>query len=117
MDADEPAGLYCPDETEPEAMRVCTQVFEGLYRYTLGDTTPQPALAESCTPNEEADIWTCTLQDGVRFHDGSRLDSNDVVLSYAVQWDAGHPLHQGRTGEFRAFLDRFGGLLNTPAGP
>ena len=117
MDAKEPGGLYCADEIEREATRICTQVFEGLYRYTLGDTTPQPALAESCTPNEEADIWTCTLQDDVRFHDGSRLDANDVVLSYAVQWDARHPLHRGRTGEFRAFLDRFGGLLDTPAAP
>jgi hypothetical protein len=53
----------------------------------------------------------------VRFHDGSRLDANDVVLSYAIQWDAAHPLHLGRTGEFRAFLDRFAGMLNVPAAP
>jgi ABC-type transport system substrate-binding protein len=117
MDSTEPPGLYCPDETAPEAMRVCSQVFEGLYRYGLGETAPQPALAESCAPNEEADVWTCTLRDGVRFHDGTRLDASDVLLSFVVQWDADHPLHRGRTGEFRAFLDRFVGLLDTPAAP
>jgi ABC-type transport system substrate-binding protein len=113
----EPDGLYCPDEMAPEAMRVCAQVFEGLYRYRPADTTPQPALAETCTPNAEFDIWTCSLRADARFHNGSRLDANDVVLSYATQWDAGHPLHRGRTGEFRSFLDRFAGLLNTPAVP
>lgn len=113
----EPAGLYCPDETAHEALLVCTQLFEGLYRFAPGTANPQPALAERCTPNKDADIWTCTLQDKVRFHDGARLDANDVVLSYAVQWDAAHPLHRGRTGEFRPFLDRFGGMLNAPAKP
>jgi ABC-type transport system substrate-binding protein len=117
MQASEPEGLYCPDETAPDALRVCAQLFEGLYRHAPGETAHQPALAETCTPNEESDTWTCTLQPEVRFHDGSRLDANDVVLSYAVQWDAAHPLHRGRTGEFRAFIDRFGGLLNAPANP
>ncbi len=113
----EPAGLYCPDETTSEASRVCSQVFEGLYRYAPGDTNPQSALAKSCVPNDEFDIWTCTLQADVRFHNGARLDANDVVLSYAIQWDASHPLHRGRTAEFQAFIDRFGGLLNAPASP
>lgn len=117
MGETEPAGLYCPDETAPEASRVCSQVFEGLYRYTSGNASPEAALAKSCTPNADFDIWTCTLQDNVRFHDGSRLDANDVVLSFAIQWDASHPLHRGRTAEFRAFVDRFGGFLNSPASP
>ncbi len=112
MDALEPEGLYCPDETSPAAMRVCAQVFEGLYRYAPGSATPEPALAEACVANDELDTWTCTLRENVRFHDGARLDANDVVTSYAVQWDATHPLHRGRTGAFRAFLDRFGGFLN-----
>ena len=116
MQASEPEGLYCPDESAPDAWRVCAQVFEGLYRHVAGEAGHQPALAETCTPNDEFDAWTCTLQAGVRFHDGARLDANDVVLSYAIQWDAAHPLHRGRTGEFRAFLDRFGGMLNAPLG-
>jgi ABC-type transport system substrate-binding protein len=51
----------------------------------------------------------------VRFHDGTTLDANDVVLSFAAQWDAEHPLHAGREGRFQPFIDTFGGLLNPPA--
>ena len=50
-----------------------------------------------------------------RFHDGAALDANDVVLSYAIRWDAAHPLHHGREGTFQAFADRFGGFLHPPA--
>ena len=117
MDAAEPAGLYCADEVGLEALRVCAQIGEGLYRYQAGKATPEPALAEACSPSGEFDVWTCTLRPGVRFHDGARLDAADVVASYAVIWDAAHPLHRGRTGEFRPFLDRFAGFLHPPAAP
>jgi hypothetical protein len=36
------------------------------------------------------------------------------VLSYAVQWDANHPLHKGRDGSFTYFPALFGGMLNPP---
>jgi peptide/nickel transport system substrate-binding protein len=58
--------------------------------------------------------WTCALRKGVTFHDGASLDANDVVLSFAVQWDADHPLHHGREGRFQPFIETFGGLLNPP---
>ena len=40
---------------------------------------------------------------GVKYHDGATLDANDVVLSYAVQWDNNHPLHKGRDASFTYF--------------
>jgi peptide/nickel transport system substrate-binding protein len=110
-----PAGLYCPDETDDAALRVCAQVAEPLYRFDLPEPTLAPALARSCSPDKRQMTWTCTLRDGVQFHDGAMLDANDVVLSFAVQWDAANPLHRGRTATFQAFLDRFGGFLNAPA--
>ena len=70
-----------------------------------------------CTPDADLTVWTCTLRHGVTFHDGSPLDANDVVLSYAVRWDAAHPLHRGRQGTFQAFIDRFGGFLHPPVEP
>ena len=51
----------------------------------------------------------------MKFHDGADLDANDVVLSYAVQWDTQHPLHKGRTGAFEYFPGLWGGFLNPPA--
>jgi peptide/nickel transport system substrate-binding protein len=110
----EPGGLYCADETDGEALRVCEQVTEALYAYEVGGTEAIPALAEECAPNDDLDEWTCTLREGVTFHDGSTLDANDVVLTYAVQWDAEHPLHVGRDGSFTYFAALWGGFLNPP---
>jgi peptide/nickel transport system substrate-binding protein len=110
----EPGGLYCADETDGESLRVCEQITEALYSYEVEGTAPIPALAEECAPNDALDEWTCTLREGVTFHDGATFDANDVVLSYAVQWDAEHPLHIGRTGTFDYFSALWGGLLNPP---
>ena len=113
----EPGGLYCADETDSVAGLACAQSSEGLYGFDPVGATPTPALATACRPNKELTVWTCDLRTGVRFHDGATLDADDVVLSYAVQWDAEHPLHRGREGRFQPFIDAFGGMLNPPAGP
>ncbi|MGH2537207.1 MAG: ABC transporter substrate-binding protein, partial [Candidatus Promineifilaceae bacterium] len=60
-------------------------------------------------------VWTCTLREGVLFHDGSTLDANDVVTSWVVQWDFEHPLHTGNSSAFTYFSALWGGLLNVPA--
>ena len=111
----EPISLYCADETDGESLRACEQVTEALLAYEVGGTAVEPALATACTPNEDLTVWTCTLREGVTFHDGSTLDANDVVLSYAVQWDAAHPLHVGNTGAFSYFSALWGGFMNPPA--
>jgi ABC-type transport system substrate-binding protein len=110
----EPIGLYCADETDGETLRACEQVLESLLRYEVGTGTPIPSLATEYTASEDLTEWTFTLREGVTFHDGSALDANDVVLSYAVQWDAEHPLHVGRDGNFTYFSSLFGGFLNPP---
>ena len=110
----EPGGLYCADETDGEALRACEQMIESLYAYETAGTAAEPALAESCTPNTELTQWTCKLRAGVTFHNGATLDANDVVLTYAVQWDAAHELHKGRDGSFTYFSALFGGFLNPP---
>jgi peptide/nickel transport system substrate-binding protein len=110
----EPPGLYCADETDGESLRVCEQMTEPLYNYEVGGSAAVPGLATECKPNAELTQWTCTLRDGVTFHDGSTLDANDVVVSYAAQWDADNPLHKGRTGDFTYWPGLFGGFLNPP---
>jgi peptide/nickel transport system substrate-binding protein len=110
----EPISLYCADESDGESLRACEQTMESLYQYETGGFEAEPALAEECTPNDEATVWTCTLRSGVTFHDGATFDANDVVLSYAVQWDAEHPLHVGNTSAFEYFQGLWGGFLNAP---
>ena len=111
----EPIGPYCGDETDGESLRACEQINESLYAYEVGGTAAEPALAEECTSNEDGTLWTCTLREGVTFHNGAGFDANDVVMSYALQWDVEHPLHVGRVGDFAYFSALFGGFLNAPA--
>lgn len=114
MQSGEPSGLYCADETDGEALRVCEQIHQSLYSYEVGGTVAEPGLATECAANEDLTVWTCTLREGVRFHDGATLDAGDVVLSFAAQWDAAHPLHVGRDGSFTYYPGTWGGFLNPP---
>jgi ABC-type transport system substrate-binding protein len=110
----EPIGLYCADETDGESLRACLQTMESLYAYEVNGSEVVPSLASGCEPNDDASVWTCTLREGVTFHDGATLDSGDVLLSYAAMWDAAHPLHAGNTGQFEYFPGLWGGFLNPP---
>jgi ABC-type transport system substrate-binding protein len=107
----EPISLFCHDETDGESLSACEQVLEGLYGYgPNGETVP--ALAEECVPDEEGLVWTCTLREGVTFHDGSAFDANDVVASWSVGLDAANPLHVGNTGVFEYYAYLWGALMN-----
>jgi peptide/nickel transport system substrate-binding protein len=112
----EPGGLYCGDETDGESLRVCEQIKESLYAYETAGTATVPSLATECAPNDDLTVWTCTLREGVTFHNGAAFDANDVVASYAAQWDYQNPLHVGRVGDFAYWSAFFGGYLNPPPG-
>jgi peptide/nickel transport system substrate-binding protein len=111
----EPSGLYCGDESDGDALRICQQIFDSLYQYKVGGLDTEPALATSCDPSADFKTWTCKLRDGVKFGVSGELDANDVVDSYAVQWDAKNVLHTGNAGTWDYFPALFGGLLNPPA--
>jgi ABC-type transport system substrate-binding protein len=110
----EPISLYCADETDGESLRACNQVTEPLLNYEIGGTAVVPALAESYEPNDDLTEWTFHLRQGVKFHDGSTLDANDVITSLNLQWDAASPLHKGNTGAFTYWSGLFGTFLNAP---
>jgi peptide/nickel transport system substrate-binding protein len=113
----EPLSLYCGDESDGETLRACQQIREPLYKYG-GDTglQPVPALATSCTANSDLTEWTCALRPNVKFSDGSDFAADDVIASFAAQWDALSPLHVGRTGDFEYWASLIGqGYLNPPA--
>jgi ABC-type transport system substrate-binding protein len=101
LQSGEPASLYCADETDNNVLRMCSQIHESLYTIETGGTELVPSLATACEPNKSLTVWTCTLREGVRFHNGARFDAGDVRDSYAAQWDCAHPAHVGRSGLFR----------------
>jgi ABC-type transport system substrate-binding protein len=110
----EPISLYCADETDGESLRACAQVVEALYSYDQ-EGNVQPQLATECVPNDDLSVWTCTLRQGVLFHDGSTFDANDVVVSYTAGLDAASPLHTGNSGVFEYYDYLWNGLINAPA--
>jgi len=111
MQGAEPISLYCADESDGESLRACAQVIEGLYGYAP-DGTPVPQLATECSADDAGTTWTCNLRSGVKFHDGSDLDANDVVASFSAGLDASNPLHVGNTGAWTYYDYLWGGLLN-----
>jgi peptide/nickel transport system substrate-binding protein len=109
----EPISLYCADETDGESLSACQPVVEGLLGYDLeGGVIPK--LATDCTSNADATVWTCNLREGVKFHDGSDFDANDVVASWAVGIDAENPYHVGNTGAFEYYTYLWTQLINAP---
>ena len=59
---------------------VYANVFEGLTRYAP-DGTVLPALAHSWDISDDGLQYTFNLRDGVKFHDGTAFDANDVKFS------------------------------------
>ncbi|RME17422.1 MAG: ABC transporter substrate-binding protein [Alphaproteobacteria bacterium] len=55
-------------------------VFEGLTRFGP-DGSIRPALAESWEVSEDGKVYTFHLHSGVRFHDGTEMNADDVVFS------------------------------------
>lgn len=64
------------------AIREVTQVnlYEGLTRFGP-DGAILPLLAKSWDVTEEGKVWTFHLNEGVKFHDGTTMDAEDVKFS------------------------------------
>jgi ABC-type transport system substrate-binding protein len=108
----EPISLYCADETDGESLAACQQVVEPLLGYAIDSGATEPRVATGCVGNADASVWNCAIRDGVKFHDGSDLDANDVVASWAAGIDAANPNHKGNTGSFGYYSYLWDGLIN-----
>lgn len=107
MQSAEPISLFCTDETDGESLAACRQVLDGLLNYNdKGEA--ELALAESYDANTDATEFIFYLKKGVKFHDGSDFDANDVVASYAAGLDVTSPYHKGNTGAFEYPATLFG---------
>ncbi|MBV8462267.1 MAG: ABC transporter substrate-binding protein [Acidimicrobiales bacterium] len=75
-------GFYPPlNHWDTNGFLYAHSVFDP-YMAVAADGTVKPYLAQSLTPNANMDVWTMTLRPGVKFHDGSPLDSSVVVANY-----------------------------------
>ena len=67
-------------------------LYEGLLRPAAVDDTQLPELepalaAEAPQVSDDGRTWTVQLREGVRFHDGTDLDSSDVAATYRAVLD------------------------------
>jgi peptide/nickel transport system substrate-binding protein len=71
----DPAGAY-----DLGSWTIIWNTHNGLLTIPPGSSEPVPELAESCD-FDDAKTYTCTLQEGLQFNDGSALTADDVKFS------------------------------------
>ncbi|MFP4180484.1 MAG: ABC transporter substrate-binding protein [Spirochaetaceae bacterium] len=72
---------YTRNVVIPNSMQ--RHVFDTLI-YVDNDLGTKPGLAVSWEANEDADVWTVKLREGVEFHNGEPFTAHDVVYSFDV---------------------------------
>ena len=77
-----PATLDPAAALEGTVPLIARQVFDTLLAYREGSTEVEPALATRWSVSRDGLVWTFTLRDGVRFHDGAPLTAADVAASF-----------------------------------
>src|ERR1700687_6080988 len=68
--------------TDDPTITALRQVYEGLVELEPGGFRIMPKLAETWTTSGGGKVWTFRLRSGVRFHDGSALDAQAVLLNF-----------------------------------
>ena len=66
-------------------------VGETLVGFPPGETEPAPLLAEDFEVSDDGLTYTFTLREGVTFHNGKELTSEDVKFSFERVVDMAHP--------------------------
>lgn len=93
--------------TDIASWRVARQIYDTLVGYETGTFAPTPGLASEWTVSDDGLIYTFTLREDVKFHDGTDFDANAVVFNIERWWDPNNEYHQG---EFANVVSFFGGF-------
>ncbi len=84
-------------------------MFNRLFEFKLGTTQTEPGLAESYEVTPDGLEYTFNLRKGVKFHSSKDFtptrdfNADDVIFSFARQWDEGHPFHKVSGGSYEYF--------------
>lgn len=94
----EPKALDPAAVTAVNDFRILMNVYDGLVRYKDGTLEVEPALATDWEINEDGTVYTFTLREGVRFHDGSPFNAEAVKFNFDRMLNEDHPFYD--TGPF-----------------
>ena len=61
---------------------VATIQYDMMLDFGDKDLSAAPGLAQSCKPNDDLTVWTCTIRDDVKWSDGTPLTSKDIAFTY-----------------------------------
>lgn len=76
--ATDPASGY-----DPGSWLLFNNVFQSLLSFPKGATEPEPEAARKCGfTDQRAQVYTCTLREGLKFSNGNALTSKDVKFSF-----------------------------------
>ena len=78
----DPATLDPMRISDPGAMLIARQLFEGLTRWDPELEKVRPAAAESWSASRDGTTFTFRLRPGMTFHDGSPVTSRDFAFAF-----------------------------------
>jgi peptide/nickel transport system substrate-binding protein len=113
--AGDPAMLDPAFGSDGETFRVSRQIFEGLLGNELGGTEPVPELATDWEVSEDGLEYTFTLQEGVKFHDGTDFNAEAVCFNFD-RWYNFEGLATSPSASYY-YQAVFGGFASTPDTP
>lgn len=94
-----------------DSLLVTRQIYESLVDYEPTGFKVLPKLATKWEPSADGKTWTFTLRDGVRFHDGTELNAEAVVLNFERGRNTKHAQRGKPIGDQYAYYgDMWGGF-------
>jgi ABC-type transport system substrate-binding protein len=94
---------------DPAGTQIAAQIYDGLVRLRAGSAELAPGIAEDWEVDASGRVFTFTLREGLRFHDGTPLDASAVAWNFRRWMDADHPQH---ADDFLVFDSLFGGTTD-----
>lgn len=86
----QPVPLLDPSVKYDWSTRMMQQsIYDALVKYVGDPPQIEPWLAEKWESNDDATVWTFTLAEGAKFHNGDPLDAAAVKFSFTRTLDLG----------------------------
>jgi len=83
----DPAGSY-----DLPSYNVIFNTYQNLLQIPPGGNAPEPEAASECDFTDQAgEVYECTLEEGLKFSDGSELTSEDVKASFERNLEIADP--------------------------